>query len=344
MYQPAGTASRLLALLSLLQARREWPGPVLAGRLGVSLRTVRRDVERLRDMGYEITAGRGSIGGYRLDSGAELPPLLLDDDQVTAIAVALRAVPLAGAGVDEAAGRALATIRRVMPSRLRHRVDALQFTTLTADAPANPAGTADVTDDLVLLSTAIRAREVVRFDYTAEAVTRTGVEGAAATADLLRPPRRAEPHHLVASRGRWYLVAWDLGVADWRIFRVDRMALRAHTGPRFTPRTLPEDDVREFVAARFKGWSANDWPCRGKVVVDLPARAVAPFVEDGVVEDLGPDRCSVEVGSWSWVALAALLGRFEADVHVLQPDELRVAFGELARRFQRASEPGDRPR
>ncbi|KZM36680.1 helix-turn-helix transcriptional regulator [Oerskovia enterophila] len=331
MNQPAATASRLLVLLSLLQARREWPGPVLAERLGVGLRTVRRDVERLRGMGYRITAGRGSTGGYRLDSGAELPPLLLDDDQVTAIAVALRASPLAGAGVEEAAAQALATIRRVMPSRLRHRVDALQFTTLATDAPVSTVGT----DDLVLLSGAIRAREVVRFDY--------GAPGARAGGDVPRPPRRAEPHHLVASRGRWYLVAWDLGVADWRIFRVDRMATRLHTGPRFTPREVPGGDVQEFVAARFTGRHANDWPCRGKVVVDLPARDVAPFVEDGVVEDLGPDKCSVEVGSWSWTALASLLGRLEADVHVLHPQELRLAFGELAQRFQRASDPGDRP-
>ncbi|WP_369819005.1 WYL domain-containing protein [Oerskovia sp. Root918] len=116
-----------------------------------------------------------------------------------------------------------------------------------------------------------------------------------------------------------------------------------HTGPRFTPREVPGGDVQEFVAARFTGRHANDWPCRGKVVVDLPARDVAPFVEDGVVEDLGPDKCSVEVGSWSWTALASLLGRLEADVHVLHPQELRLAFGELAQRFQRASDPGDRP-
>lgn len=328
MSQPAGTAPRLLALLSLLQARRDWPGPVLAERLGISLRTVRRDVDRLRDMGYEIRAGRGSVGGYRLDAGAELPPLLLDDDQVTAIAVALQAVPLAAAGVEDAAGRALSTIRRVMPTRLRTRVDAVQFTTLADDASVREVAT----DDLALLSTAIRTREVVRFDYLGS--TRTPQERP-------RPPRQAEPHHLVAARGRWYLVAWDLGAAEWRIFRVDRMVPRAHTGPRFTPRTVPGEDVQQFVAARFKGGPSNDWPCRGKVVVDLPARAVAPFVDDGVVEDLGAERCGVEVGSWSWTALAALLGRFGADVHVVEPPELRAAFGELAERFARTATSGD---
>ncbi|MFE4463597.1 helix-turn-helix transcriptional regulator [Oerskovia sp. NPDC056781] len=328
MSQPAGTASRLLALLSLLQARRDWPGPVLAERLGVSLRTVRRDVDRLRDMGYEIRAGRGSVGGYRLDAGAELPPLLLDDDQVMAIAVALQAAPLAAVGVEDAARRALSTIRRVMPGRLRTRVDAVQFTTLADDSPVRVVGT----DDLAPLSTAIRAREVVRFDY---------LGGSARTSqERVQPPRRAEPHHLVAARGRWYLVAWDLGAAQWRIFRVDRMVLRAHTGPRFTPRTVPGDDVQQFVAARFRGGASNDWPCRGKVVVDLPARVVAPFVEDGVVEDLEVERCSVEVGSWSWTALAALLGRFGADVHVVEPPELRAAFGELAERFARTAASG----
>jgi len=316
------TTSRLLQLLSLLQTPRDWPGPVLADRLGISPRTVRRDVDRLREMGYRIHADRGSVGGYRLEAGSELPPLLLDEDQVTAIAVALQAVPLLGTGADEAAERALGTIRRVMPPRLRRRVDALTFET----APSGRDRTAPVaTDVLVAVSAAVRAREVLRFDYPG-----------ADPADGPRPARRAEPHHLVAALGRWYLVAWDLDRADWRVFRADRMTPRTPTGPRFTPREVPGGDVRQFLGARFTA-GTDTWPCRGSVVLDLPARDVVPFAGDGVVEDLADGRCRLVTGSWSWAALAAAVGRFDADVRVEGPAELREAFARLARRYDAAS-------
>ena len=318
------TTSRLLQLLSLLQTPRDWPGPVLADRLGISPRTVRRDVDRLREMGYRIHADRGSVGGYRLEAGSELPPLLLDEDQVTAIAVALQAVPLLGTDVDEAAQRALGTIRRVMPPRLRHRAQALQFDT----GPDGTHPTAPVaTDVLVAPSAAVRAREVLRFDYPG-----------AGPADDQHPPRRVEPHHLVATLGRWYLVAWDLERADWRLFRVDRMTPRTPTGPRFTPRQVPGGDVRRFLVARFTG-GTDVWPCRGSVVLDRPARDVAPFAGDGVVEDLGEGRCRLVSGAWSWAALAAHLGRFDADVRVEHPDELRDAFARLATRYAAAGVP-----
>ncbi|MBO3095364.1 helix-turn-helix transcriptional regulator [Cellulomonas dongxiuzhuiae] len=330
------TTTRLLRLLSLLQTPRDWPGPALADRLGVSERTVRRDVDRLRTMGYRVHADRGSAGGYRLEAGAELPPLLLDDDQVTAIAVALQAVPLLGTDVDEAAQRALGTIRRVMPPRLRRRAQALQFETAAVASSAPVAAT----DVLVAVSAAVRAREVLRFDYA-------GGTGLAASDG--GPPRRAEPHHLVAALGRWYVVAWDLDRADWRVFRVDRMAPRTPNGPRFTPRDLPGGDVRQLLSARFRGaTTADGWPCRGTVVLDLPARDVLPFAGDGVVEDLGDGRCRLTAGSWSWVALAASLGRFDADVRVEDPDELREACARLAGRYEDAGrrgprDPGARP-
>jgi len=318
------TTTRLLRLLSLLQTPRDWPGPALADRLGVSERTVRRDVDRLREMGYRVHADRGPVGGYRLEAGAELPPLLLDDDQVTAIAVALQAVPLLGTDVDEAAERALGTIRRVMPPRLRRRAQALQFET-AGGAPSAPVAPADV---LVAVSTAVRAREVLRFDYAG---------GTDATASGGSAPRRAEPHHLVAALGRWYVVAWDLDRADWRLFRVDRMAPRTPHGPRFVPRDVPGGDVRQLLSARFRGaTSADGWPCHGTVVLDLPARDVVPFAGDGVVEDLGDGRCQLTAGSWSWVALAASVGRFDADVLVEGPDELREAFARLAGRYEDA--------
>ncbi|MCM0638797.1 helix-turn-helix transcriptional regulator [Cellulomonas wangsupingiae] len=323
------TTSRLLRLLSLLQTPRDWPGPVLADRLGISPRTVRRDVDRLREMGYRIHADRGSLGGYRLEAGAELPPLLLDEDQVTAVAAALQAAPLLGTQLDEAAARSLGTIRRVMPPRLRRHADALTFRAVPdATRPAAPVAT----DVLVAVSAAVRAREVLRFDYTGDAD------------DAARRPRRAEPHHLVATAGRWYLVAWDLDRADWRVFRADRMTPRVPTGPRFAPRDVPGGDVQRFLAARFTGsTSTGTWPCRGTVVLDLPAHAVAPFAGDGVVEDLGGGRCRLTSGSWSWTALAASLGRFDADVRVDGPPELREAFARLARRYDAAGrEDADR--
>ena len=276
-------------------------------------------MDRLRDMGYRIRAAKGPDGGYRLDAGNDLPPLLFDDDQVIALAVALQSATVAGAGVEEAALRALTTVRQVMPSRLRHRLDAVQFTAI-------PRGAGEVSPDvLIALSTAIRAREVLRFDYPSS----TDVGGSVA-----RPPRRVEPHHLVTSNARWYLVAWDLEFDDWRIFRADRIRPRTPTGPRFGVRRVPGGDVHEFVSARFKGSDdANRWPCTGTVILNLAASAVRPFAGDGTVEELGSDRCRYESGSWSWIALAASLGRFDTEIEVLDPPELADAFRQLASRY-----------
>lgn len=317
------TTSRLLSLLSLLQTRRDWPGSVLAERLSVSSRTVRRDVDRLREMGYSIRATMGMDGGYRLDAGSELPPLLFDDDQVIALAVSLQAVTMAGAGIEEAALRALTTVRQVMPSRLRHRLDALEFTVIPSRAGA-ATPTSVSADVLIALSTAIRAAEVLRFDYAG-----SRSEDAPDSTQW----RRVEPHHLVTSHGLWYLVAWDLERDDWRIFRADRIAPRTPTGPRFAPREVPGGDASEYVSARFKGSEhMNRWPCIGKVILGRPASYVRPFAGDGIVEDLGAGRCSLEAGSWSWVALAAGLGRFDTDIQVVGPPELTRAFAELASR------------
>ncbi|MFJ5613099.1 helix-turn-helix transcriptional regulator [Streptomyces sp. NPDC093221] len=318
------TSARLLSLLSLLQTRRDWPGGELAERLDVSARTVRRDVDRLRELGYPIAASKGPDGGYRLDSGARLPPLLFDDDQAVALAIALRMATGAGAGIEEAAARALATVRQVMPARLRHRIDALEVTAV----PPPGAATAD-SDVLTALGAAVHAREVLRFDYAGPPEPEAGAPAA---------PRRVEPHHLVARGGRWYLLAWDLDRADWRTFRADRIRPRTPTGPRFTPRDLPGGDVAAFVTARFRGAEAPargaaDWPCRGVVVLDLPASAVAPYARDGLVEPLTADRCRLTLGSWSWPALAAALAQFDTAVEVIGPPALKDAFATLARRF-----------
>jgi len=216
------TSARLLSLLSLLQTRRDWPGALLAERLDISPRTVRRDVDRLRELGYPIVAIKGPDGGYRLDAGTELPPLLFDDEQAVALAIALQIATTTGAGIEEAAARALNTVRQVMPARLRHRIDTLQVTAVERPAirPYPRVGTSV----LMALSAAVHAREVLRFDYTG--VDDNGVQ---------IPPRRVQPHHLVTWGGRWYLVAWDLDREDWRTFRADRITPRTPTGPRFTP-------------------------------------------------------------------------------------------------------------
>jgi predicted DNA-binding transcriptional regulator YafY len=319
------TSARLLSLLSLLQTRRDWPGPLLAERLGVSPRTVRRDVGRLRELGYPVTAVKGPDGGYRLGAGAELPPLLFDDEQAVALAVALGAAAGAGAGVGEAAARALHTVRQVMPARLRHRVDAVRVTAVAGVAGGGPQPEADAAV-LVALGAAIRAREVLRFDYA----TAPGA-----------PPRRAEPHHLVARGGRWYLVAWDLDRGDWRVFRADRITPRTPNGPRFAPRELPGGDVASFVTGRFRGAAepggAAEWPCRGEVVLHLPAGVVARHAQDGIVEEIGPGRCRLVLGAWSWPALAALVGRFDAGFEVVRPAALRDACARLARRYAAAA-------
>ncbi|MDD7927956.1 WYL domain-containing protein [Microbacterium sp. NM3R9] len=321
------TTSRLLTLLSLLQARRDWPGAVLAARLEVSDRTVRRDIDRLREMGYRIHASLGPDGGYRLDAGSELPPLLFDEDQTVAVALALRSAPAVGAGIGEAAIRALATIRQVMPSRLRHRLDALEITTVGRPGDAAPP---DVPlEVLVTLADAIRDRQTLRFDYV-RGDDDSGADGGAA------PPRRAEPHHLVAAGGRWYLVGWDLDRDDWRLYRVDRVHPRIPHGPRFNRRAVPGGDVDAFVSARFRGSDVDAWPCRGTVVVHLPARRVRPFAGDGTVTAVDDATCRLEAGSWSWTALAASFGRFDAPMEVVGPPELADAFAALADRYARA--------
>ncbi|MCO8271618.1 WYL domain-containing protein [Actinoplanes sp. TRM 88003] len=320
------TSARLLALLSLLQARRDWPGTLLADRLDISLRTVRRDVDRLRELGYPIAAIKGPDGGYRLSAGTELPPLLFDDEQAVALTIALQvAATGSNDGLAEAASRALTTIRQVMPARLRNRVAALQVNAVErpASRPPVPLGG----DVLLAISAAVHANEVLRFDYGPD--------------DTGRPPRRAEPHHVITWDGRWYLIAYDLDREDWRTFRADRISVRTPNGPRFTRRDLPGGDVATYVIGKFRGsgdTSAN-WPCQGTVLLDLPAATVALYTRDGLVEEAGPDRTRLTLGSWSWPALAAAIARYNADIEVVGPGELIDAFAHLARRFARAA-PG----
>ncbi len=225
---------------------------------------------------------------------------------------------MTGAGIEEGALRALQTVRQVMPSRLRHRVDGFRFTAVEPSAP-----TVDP-QVLLALSAAVHVKEVLRFDYSS-------VDG---------PPRRVEPHHLVTWGRRWYLVAWDLDRGDWRTFRADRITPRTPTGPRFTPREMP--DASAFVVSRFRGTDlSGEFPCRGEVIVHLAAGEVASYLRDGVIEEVAPDRSRVTLGAWSWRGLAATIGRVDADIEVVGPAELRQAFRELAQRYAEAGrDPG----
>ncbi|MEV6416319.1 WYL domain-containing protein [Kribbella sp. NPDC051718] len=318
------TSARLLSLLSLLQARRDWPGALLAERLEVSPRTVRRDVDRLRDLGYPVRASKGPDGGYRLDAGADLPPLLFDDDQAIAVAVALQTATTTVTGIEEGALRALATVRQVMPARLRQRVDALQVTTVDKYADSRRAKVDS--DHLIAIGTALRAHEVLRFDYASPG----------ASTEEFVPPRKVEPHHLVTWGGRWYLVAWDLDRNDWRTFRVDRMLPKTPSGPRFTPRELPAPDISAYIWERFR--SQNQWPCQGTAILQAKAADIARYAgHEALVEELTPTTCRLTLSAWSWTGLAATFGMFESDLEFEGPTELKTAAHQLAARYTSAA-------
>ncbi|QFU90074.1 YafY family protein [Amycolatopsis sp. YIM 10] len=226
--------ARLLSLLSLLQTPREWPGSELAGRLGVSPRTIRRDIDRLRDLGYPVEATMGADGGYRLVAGAAIPPLLLDDEEAVAIALGLRtAAGNAITGIEEASVRALTKLEQVLPSRLRYRVGALSGATVPALTPGTQTVDPAV---LTVIAAAVTNRERLRFSY----LTNEGADG----------KRHTEPHRLVSAGRRWYLVAFDLDRDDWRIYRADRIRDPLATGARAQPRELPAEDAATYLTSK----------------------------------------------------------------------------------------------
>lgn len=240
------TSARLLRLLSLLQSRRDWTGPDLAERLDVTARTVRRDVERLRALGYPVHATPGTAGGYRLGAGAALPPLLLDDEEAVAVALCLR-LGAGGSveGIEETSVRALAKLEQVLPSRLRHRVQAMQAVTVQRRVSGPTVGQ----ETLTVIGAACRDRERLRFDYRDHGGTASR--------------REVEPYRLVHHGRRWYLLAFDTARDDWRTFRVDRIEPKAPTGPRFTPRELPED-AASYVA---KGVTSRAYRFQARVLL-----------------------------------------------------------------------------
>jgi predicted DNA-binding transcriptional regulator YafY len=312
------TSARLLRLLSLLQARRDWTGAELAARLGVTTRTVRHDVDRLRGLGYPVDARPGVAGGYRLGTGGALPPLLLDDEEAVAIAVGLRTAASGSiAGIEETSVRALAKLQQLLPARLRHRVRAFQAAAL----PVPTRGPRVDPDVLTMIASACRDHERLRFDYQA-------YSGTASRRDV-------EPYRLANDRQRWYLVAWDTGRDAWRTFRVDRIEPRPPAGPRFTPRALPPDP--EIAAQVARGAGQATWRYRARVIVHAPAAYVRDRLPIPVpVESLGEDRCAFEPGSDHPQMLALYLGLLDADFEIADSPELVAALGELAARYQRA--------
>ncbi|MFC7807864.1 helix-turn-helix transcriptional regulator [Streptomyces olivaceus] len=317
------TPARLLTLLSLLQTPREWPGGELAERLGVSRRTVRRDIDRLRELGYPVQASMGSDGGYRLVAGKAMPPLVLDDEEAVAIAVGLRAgAGHAVAGLDEASVRALAKLEQVLPSRLRHRVTTFHAATtpLTGgDGPGIDPGT------LTVMASAVAGQERLRFAYRA--------------ADGTQSRRLTEPHRLVSTGARWYLVAYDLGREDWRTFRVDRVAEPFATGARFTPRELPARDAAEYLRRSLQRLGDSYeidvlFPVPAEVAASrLPQWFGAPeATDDGMSCVL---RATV---SDAPEAVAVRLATTGLEFRVRRPAELADRVRELAARLVRATE------
>ncbi|MBB4894691.1 putative DNA-binding transcriptional regulator YafY [Streptomyces olivoverticillatus] len=315
------TPARLLNLLSLLQTPREWPGSELATRLGVSPRTIRRDIERLRDLGYPVQATMGADGGYRLAAGAAMPPLVLDDEEAVAIAVGLRAgAGHAVEGIEEASVRALAKLEQVLPSRLRHRVGALQAATVPL---VGGDGASVDPHTLTVMASAATGQERLRFAY------RKG--------DGEETKRLVEPHRLVSTGRRWYLVAYDIDRDDWRTFRVDRVSEPFATGARFTPRELPAADAAEYLSRSMAGLQPT---YRVVAAFEAPAEFVAARLPRwlGMPVATGDTSCRLDVttaDSLEWVAFRLALVDCEFAVH--EPPALIEHLRELGARISRAA-------
>ncbi|MEO7060482.1 MAG: YafY family protein [Lapillicoccus sp.] len=316
----ANTSSRTLRLLSLLQTRRYWPGPLLADRLEVSPRTLRRDVERLRELGYPVDAHPGVDGGYALAPGAAMPPLVIDDDEAMALAVAIQSQLATSEGGD-AALRALTKIIQVMPRRLRTRLDAVRAVTTPAPWSSEAASPVDHTV-LSVLALGCRDGERVRFGYRAANGTTSS--------------RSVEPLRLVPLGRRWYLVGYDLDRHDWRTFRIDRISEAAGAGVPFAPRTRPFDDVAQFVRSRVQSGSPGGRHVV-EVLIEAPAEAVTARVGGWAeVRPRTPQSCTMTMETDSFEGPLFALGVIGADFTVLAPLELSAEVREWGSRFVRA--------
>ncbi|MGJ4729766.1 helix-turn-helix transcriptional regulator [Luteimonas sp. SDU101] len=312
------TSARLLRLLSLLQSRPFWRGRELAARMEVTDRTVRRDVDRLRSLGYPVAASAGTAGGYQLAAGNNLPPLLLEDDEALAVSLGLRlATGGTVQGMEEAALRAFAKLEQVMPSRLRTRVRNLHAAVL----PLGPDGPGVPYDRLVALAQACRSLHRLRFDYADQ-------EGRASV-------REIEPHALVSTEARWYLLAWDLVRGDWRTFRVDRISGSPHAGERFLPRKVPGGDAAAFVS---RAISVQPYALKARIELHAPLAHMRERIPASVghLSALDERRCVLETGAQRPDVLGYHLALLGVDFVVLEPAGLREQLRVLARRLQRA--------
>jgi len=319
------TSARLLELLSLFQAQRYWSGADLCERLEVTSRTLRRDVDRLRRLGYPVNSTSGTAGGYQLSAGATVPPLLLDDDEAVAVAVGLRtAASGTVTGMEEASMRALSKLQQVLPQRLRSRVTALQSFILPLAGPGFEQEKVDG-ETLSAIAGACRDCLTLRFSYRAK--------------DGAGTERNVEPHRLVHTGRRWYLVAWDLLRGNWRTFRVDRIDLRRKTGIktglRFTPREPPDGD---FAAYASRSVSYSPFPWRAHVILHASAEAAAERVPPGAgtLEALDRERCVLHTGACSLDTLSVYLALMGFEFEVREPPELAERVRLLAGRFTRA--------
>ncbi|MFE3444239.1 helix-turn-helix transcriptional regulator [Nocardia sp. NPDC059180] len=297
------TSGRLLRLLSLLQMHREWTGGELAEELGIDVRTVRRDVDKLRTLGYPVDAARG-VAGYRLGAGSTLPPLLLDDDEAVAVAIGLRTAASGTiSGIEDSSLRALTKLEQMLPSRLRHRVSTLHSATITVAA----GGPTVDPETLTALACAIRDRHRLRFDYRSH--------------DGTTSLRITEPHRLAHTGRHWYLIAWDVDRADWRTFRVDRLLPRIPTGPRFAPREAPEVDLAGYVSDNV---SVAPYRYAARVTIavsaDIATERIPPTI--GVVEPIDAESCLLRTGSNSLDELAIYLALFDLPIRIHEPPEL----------------------
>jgi predicted DNA-binding transcriptional regulator YafY len=314
--------ARVLRLLSLLQTHRFWTGGELAERLEVSQRTLRRDIDRLRQLGYPVDATPGAAGGYRLASGAHLPPLVVDDDEAVALAIGLRAAAVASVdGIEETSVRALAKLEQVLPDRLRRRVQAVHANVVQLRWAPMDGATVDA-DALAVLAQGCRDHEEVRFDYQ----RRDGQEAR----------RLVEPHQLVSTGRRWYLVAWDVRRRDWRTFRVDRISDARLAGGRFVPRPLPASDAAEFVA---RSLQALPRPHQATLVVVATAAEVAAVVPWTRLEteELDGGRTRVRLSGEAAPMLDATIAAIASvvDVESVEPEEMATRVRQLGRRLAR---------
>jgi len=313
------TSARLLRLLSLFQVQRYWSGADLSQRLDITARTLRRDVDRLRSLGYPVHSTSGTAGGYQLGAGANLPPLLLDDDEAVAVALGLRTAASGSvAGIEEASVRALLKLEQVLPPRLRHRIAALHSFIL----PLGRRGPTVDAERLSVIAGACRDHEGIRFDYN----NRSGAPSS----------RVVEPHRVVHTGYRWYLVAWDLGRKDWRTFRVDRIEGKLKTSTRFKPRKPPEGDFAAFVA---KSLSQVPYPYRARVTLHAPVEAVAKRVPPsaGVLEAIDERSCMLNTGAHSLEGITIHLSLLGVDFQVHEPPELIDYIRRLTERLSRAT-------